>query len=269
MKQFLARFPLFCSMVFIVCPLTACKTISDTEVPRAYKAAAIDGDARYFEGKSEMPRSLKAGARVPQDTAIQTASGIGNMVMLVPDEAGPMPERTNPRPYDHLDKIMVHENSILKIRKLTLKTVGGKQIRDTRLDLSSGSAFCDVGLTWPTDNDSFWKPGPPGPRIKAIQPQPNASYFEIGSGNMVVHAEHAVFFVSRGGIVKVLDGAVALEFPGPGTTKDVFSGQEYDSNTGEITEFEGRRPDWIIPYWDWLRPRAAVPHEFQVPQRAF
>jgi len=203
MKQLMASFSLYFGLVFIVCAMTACETISDTEVPRAYKVAGIHGDARYFEGQSETPHKLKTGARIFQGTGIQTASGIVNEVMLVPDEAGATAERTNPRPYDRLDKIMIRENSILKISKFTVKTVGGKQIMDARLVLSSGSALCNVGLTWPTDEDSIWKPGPAGPPIKSIQPQPNASYFEIGSSNMVVHAEHAMFFVSHGGMVRV------------------------------------------------------------------
>jgi len=168
-----------------------------------------------------------------------------------------------------MDKIMVHGNSILKISELTVKTVRGERITDMRLVLSAGSAFCDFGLNWPTDEDSVWKPGRSGPPIKSIQPQPNASYFEIESSNMVVHAEHAVFFVSREGFVRVLDGAVALEFPSVGTTKDLFAGQEYDSRTGDITKFIGRRPEWVIPYWGWLRPRVPPLPAYQVPQRPF
>jgi hypothetical protein len=269
MKQYSARFPLYFGLVFIVCAISACKTISEIEVPRAYKVAGIDGDARYFEGRSETPRKLKGGDLILQGTALQTASGPGNAVMLVSDEAVIPANRNNQGRYDLLDKVIVHENSVLKISKLAMKTVGKRQITDTRLVLSAGSAFFDVGLTWPTDVDSVWKPGRPGPPIKSIRPQPNASYFEIEISNMVVHAEHAVFFASRGGVIRVLDGAVALEFPGAGTTKNVFSGQEYDSVTGGINEFAGLRPDWGIPYWNWLRPRITPPPPYQVPQRPF
>ncbi len=133
----------------------------------------------------------------------------------------------------------------------------------------AGSVLCDVGLTWPTDEDSFWTPGRPGPAIKSLQPEPNAPYFEIRAGNMIIHAEHAVFFLSRAGIVRVLDGAVALEFSDSPMTKDVFAGQEYDSANRKVTQFEGRRPEWFIPYSDWLRPRVGMPHGFPVPQRPF
>lgn len=269
MKQLTTCFPLFFGLALIATALTACKTTSTTESTHAYTVAGIYGDARCFEGESDVAHTLKFGARIPEGEVIQTASGIGNVVMLVPNESLITPDRTNPRPYDYSDKVIVYENCVLKVDRLKAKTVRAKKIRDTRLVLMAGSVFCDVGLTWPTDEDSFWKPGQSGPAIKSLQPQPNAPHFEIGAGNMIIHAEHAVFFLSRAGIVRVLDGAVALEFSDSPMTKDVFAGQQYDSAKGKAAEFDARRPEFILPYWNWLRPRVGMPHGFSVPRRPF
>lgn len=135
MKQLAAFFRLSFGLVFLIFALSACKTTSTTESTHAYTVAGIYGDARCFEGQSNVAHTLKFGARIPEGEVIQTASGLGNVIMLVPNESLIPPDRTNPRPYDYSDKVIVHQNTVLKIDKLKVKTLRGKRIRDTRLVL--------------------------------------------------------------------------------------------------------------------------------------
>jgi hypothetical protein len=271
MKKPTACFRLLFGFALMEIAVTGCKTTSTTEVPLSYTVVEKMGDARCFEGYSEVPHDLKVGDRISQGMVIQTASGWGNWVGLMLDT--PLKPATPAHSQSRLaaDKMRLYENSYLKIEKLTGRTVKGKKIGDTRLVLSAGSLFCDIGTPWPTriHDDSY---GPPGPRMESIQPRPDASYFEIKGNNIVVHAEHAVLWFSHSGIARVIQGSVGLELPSTGATKDLLSGQQYDANSDQVSQIEPFRgtDEWPTspPFWDWVWPRKPQ-SDSNVPQRLF
>jgi len=230
----------------------------------------VSGDARYADGQNKTWRILKSGNHISQGSVLQTASGMGNVVLLVAGERFVPATPLNPRPYDHANKLILYENSILKINKLTVKTIGEKKIWDTRLSLLAGSALFDAHTVWPSDA-GIDVPMLAGPKVKSIKPEPDKDYYEIRSSNIVVHAEHAVFFLAPSRVTRLVQGAVALEFTDTGVTKDLFASHQYDFVTGEISQIDFHATiirEFPNPAWNWLRPQVSRP-AYEVPHRPF
>jgi len=271
MKKTSAFFPLLASsaLAFVMWEGSGCKTTSEAEIPQTFTVIGISGDARYADDQSKTWRTLKSGNHISQGSVLQTASGAGNAVLLVAGERFVPAIPLDPRPYDHANKLILYENSILKIHKLTLKTLGEKKIWDTRLSLLAGSALCDAHTVWPSDA-GIDVPMPAGPKVKFIKPEPDKNYYEIRSSNIVVHAEHAVFFLAPSRVTRLVQGAVTIEFADTGATKDLFAPQQYDFATDEISQidFNPAARGFPSPAWKWLRPRVPQP-AYEIPQRPF
>ena len=229
----------------------------------------MSGDARCRDGESSAWRVLKLSDHIPQGSEVQTASGAGNAVALAVGKRISSDHANSRQQYNHADKLILYENSFLKIGKLTAKTVGGKKVWDTRLLLSEGSVLCDAGMVWPTDAGLF-VPAVPGQKVDSIKPEPDRPYYEIRNSNTVVHAQHAVFYFAPSKGISVMMGSVAIEFTDTSLTKDLFASQRYDPATGEVSQIEREsHPDTRpIPIWSWLRPQMNGP-AYEVPQRPF
>jgi hypothetical protein len=273
MKQLLAQFPLFIGLALIVCVTAGCKTTSEAETPQVSTVIALSGNARYWDAHSNKVHVVRLGDHIPQGSTIQTDSDPTNAVTLVIGESIRfLPSPVGRDPYEH-NHVKLNQDSVLELNRVAAKTVAEKRISDARLILLGGSAECEAGGQ--TAIDYFLsKPTEKGPKLETIRPQPNSSYFEIRSSNIVVHAAHAYFFFAPRKSAVVLQGTVAIEFTDTGIVKDLFGFQRYDFVTGEISEFEIKANPSSTPtpepHFKWLgtQPQDDSPR-FSVPKRPF
>ncbi len=270
MKQLTASFPLFFGLVFIVCAVTACKTSSEAEMSTV---VALAGHARYRNGDSGKWRDIRTGSLIPQGSVIQTEEGTTNAVKLsLCRRLQFLPSFDHPD-FNDVNHLTLYGNSVLKLEHVTAKTASGKRISDIRLILSKGYVGCNIGYLGP--QDVFPPPRVRGEKLETIKPQPDKSYFEIRSSNIVVHAEHAgsLFFNPSHGAA-LLSGVAAREFIDTGVIKDLFAYQRCDFVTGEITDFEIKEPSaptlTAQPDFKFLRMEPPeISPRFSVPQRPF
>jgi hypothetical protein len=248
-----------------------CKTTKGIESPQMPVVIGLTGNARYSDGQSDAWHALKAGDKIPPGSIIQTADGVGNAVALTMGEQTRLRNPVTPHAYDHSIKLILYENTVLKFGKITLKTVGARQISDVRLLLVAGSALCNVGMAWPMDNTGLYSPTTPDPKIETTKPQPESSYYEIRSSNTVVHAEHAVFYFAASGITRSLRGTVALALTDSGSKKDLLPLQQYDPLTGDITQIDTSIPTEFPcpPVWGRFWPKKKNAYWYEVPRRPF
>jgi len=271
MKQLAGRFLLFFHLVFIGCAITACKSTSETERAEASTVIGLAGHARYHDSRGEKWRDVKVGSFIPPGSVIQTDEGSTNSVQLSIGRRLQFFHSFFHPDFDDLNHLTLNANSVLKLDRVTAKTVSSKKISDIRLILSMGSAYCEIGHVIGSDV-VFPPPRVLGPKLETITPQPGKSYFEIRSGNVVMHAEYAdfSFFALKG--TSLLSGVAVLEFTDSGTTKDLFSYQTYNFVTGETGEmnFNSTTNSAADFHWHYLRtePFQDGPR-FKIPQRAF
>ena len=233
---------------------SGCKTTSETERPQMCTVVSVSGEARYWDGQSNKVHTIRRGDRIPQDSTIQTANGA--VIYLATGTRFLNEYSYRPPFFDPPDKVTIYEDSVLKLSKVTLKTVGENRIPDTRLQLLRGAALLDA-------------------RTKSSAQVPkgeiNAPYHEIRGSNVVVRAEHAGIWFSASGITRVLLGNATIERTDQGITKDLSAWQAYDPVTGEISPIEQNYEtysdyfgggDGILPPTPWVPA-------YQVPQRVF
>jgi len=185
------------------------------------KVVAISGDARYFNTGDTTPHPLKVGMVLKQGITIQTATGPMNYVDLVLNNPqatappGPTPsDVAHYQPKAEQDGIRIFENTVLAVDKLSRTVTGADTVTDTELDLKAGSILGTV---------------------KKLSP---ASKYEVKIPNGVAGIRGTVYFLSAGGIVRVLSGSVVVAYVGPGgnvITQVVNAGEEFNTNTGLIT----------------------------------
>jgi hypothetical protein len=242
------------SFALLVWAGAGCRTNSEAERPLVSTVIGIGGAARYNNGQSTNWYELKEGAQLPPGSAIQTAVGSLNGVCVAIGEHVPQVGANRAGLY-RADKITIGENSILKLEKVTAKTIAGKNVRDTRMVLLTGTVFGNAGMVWPTDVDVLAHPFA-GPKVEMLKPQPDKSYYEIRSSNTVLHVEHALFRFTVSEKILVFEGAAALEFKDKGVTKDLFGPQLYDLETGKISQIDlnYHRHYWNGGVWDWMQP---------------
>jgi hypothetical protein len=213
-------FPLLPSFALLIVAVASCKTTTEAERPQMSRVIGIKGHARYTEDHGNTWHEIKKGHLIPPEAAIQTASGMANAVTLAVGGRYP-------------DKIVLFDSSILKLEQVTTKTVAGKEIGDMRLLILCGSAVGAAGMAWPSDK-SFLAPSAPGPKMESIKKQPDQPYYEIKTSNTVVHVQRGLYFLSATGLTRILQGSATLEFTDTGATKDIFAGEEFNPNSGEV-----------------------------------
>jgi hypothetical protein len=165
---------------------------------------------------------VKAGMTVKPGMTIQTATGSGNYVDLILNNAhaqeAPMAspsEIAHYTPKAEQDGIRIYENTVLEVDKLTVTQTGADTVTDTELDLKAGKILGTVKKLAPT------------------------SKYEVKIPNGVAGIRGTIYVLSANGVLDVITGSVVLAYVGPGgnvVTQVVGAGQEFDLNTGLITQ---------------------------------
>lgn len=185
------------------------------------KVVKISGDARYFTSGDSTPHQVKVGMILKSGTTIQTASGAGNYVDLVLNNAQAVaPAEPSPSAIAHYqpkaeqDGIRIFDNSVLSVDKLAVTATGADMVTDTELDLKAGSVLGTV---------------------KKLTP---SSKYEVKIPNGVAGIRGTIYYLNASGIIRVLSGSVVVAYVGSGgnvITQVVNSGEQFDINTGLVT----------------------------------
>src|SRR6185312_4338042 len=204
--------------------LASIATVSAQTTDGIAKVVAKMGDARYFIAGDSTPHDVKVGMILKPGTTIQTASGPGNWVDLVLNNASASaPSGSGPSDIAHYqpkadqDGIRVFENTVLAVDKLSVNNTGADTVTDTEMDLKAGSILGTVKKLTPT------------------------SKYEVKIPNGVAGIRGTIFWLSASGILKVLDGSVVIAYVGSGgnvITQIVNFGEQFDINTGLVTPID-------------------------------
>jgi hypothetical protein len=188
------------------------------------KVVAKSGDARYFVAGDSTPHDVKVGMILKPGVTIQTASGMGNYVDIVlnnaaataPPSASPS-EIAHWQPKAEQDGVRIFENTILAVDKLSKTSTGADMVTDTEMDLKAGSILGTVKKLTPT------------------------SKYEVKIPNGVAGIRGTIYFLSASGVLRVLTGSVVVAYVGSGgnvITQIVNAGEQFDTNTGLVTPIE-------------------------------
>jgi hypothetical protein len=188
------------------------------------KVVGKSGDARYFIAGDSTPHDVKVGMVLKPGTTIQTASGTGNYVDIILNNAGAVAasgsapsDIAHYQPKAEQDGIRIFENTVLAVDKLMRTQTGADLVTDTQLDLKAGSILGTVKKLTPT------------------------SKYEVKIPNGVAGIRGTVFWLSASGILRVLTGSVVVAYVGPGgnvITQTVNFGEQFDINTGLVTPID-------------------------------
>jgi hypothetical protein len=202
----------------------ACVSVSAQTTDGIAKVVGKTGDARYFVAGDSTPHDIKVGMILKPGVTIQTASGMGNYVDIVLNNASatapPSPSASDIahfQPKADQDGIRISENSILAIDKLSKTSTGADVVTDTEMDLKAGSIIGTVKKLTPT------------------------SKYEVKIPNGVAGIRGTIYFLSASGILRVLSGSVVVAYVGAGgnvITQIVNAGEQFDTNTGLVTPID-------------------------------
>ncbi|HWC61958.1 MAG TPA: hypothetical protein VHC44_19885 [Verrucomicrobiae bacterium] len=204
---------------------TIASSVSAQTTDGIAKVVAKMGDARYFVAGDSTPHDVKVGMILKPGTTIQTASGTGNYVDLVinnasavapPGGAGPS-DLSHYQPKAEQDGVRVFENTVLAVDKLTRTETGADVVTDTEMDLKAGAILGTV---------------------KKLTPN---SKYEVKIPNGVAGIRGTVYWLSASGILRVVSGSVVIAYVGPGgnvITQIVNFGEQFDINTGLVTPID-------------------------------
>ncbi len=206
--------------------LASIATVSAQTTDGIAKVVAKMGDARYFVAGDSTPHDVKVGLILKPGTTIQTASGVGNYVDLVLNNAsavaapgggaGPS-DLSHYQPKAEQDGIRVFENTVLAVDKLTRTQTGADVVTDTEMDLKAGAILGTVKKLTPT------------------------SKYEVKIPNGVAGIRGTIYWLSASGILRVVSGSVVIAYVGPGgnvITQIVNFGEQFDINTGLVTPID-------------------------------
>ena len=202
----------------------ACVSVSAQTSDGIAKVVAKMGDARYFVAGDSTPHDIKVGMILKPGITIQTASGPGNYVDIVlnnasasaPPTAGPS-DIAHWQPKADQDGVRIFESTILAVDKLTRTATGADVVTDTEMDLKSGSILGTV---------------------KKLTP---SSKYEVKIPNGVAGIRGTIYFLSASGILRVVSGSVVVAYVGTGgnvITQIVNAGEQFDTNTGLVTPID-------------------------------
>jgi hypothetical protein len=183
------------------------------------------GDARYFVPGDSTPHDVKVGMIVKPGVTFQTASGAGNWVDIVLNNASAVAPPSGSAPSDlahyqpkaQQDGVRIYENTVISIDKLSRTETGADVVTDTEMDLKAGSILGTVKKLTPT------------------------SKYEVKVPNGVAGIRGTIFFLSASGILRVVDGSVVIAYVGSGgnvITQVVNAGEQFDINTGLVTPID-------------------------------
>ncbi len=188
------------------------------------KVVAKGGDARYFVPGDSTPHDIKVGMILKPGVTIQTASGMGNYVDVVLNDANAQaPSSPSPSAVAHAtpkaqqDGVRINENTVLVVDKLTRTQTGADVVTDTEMDLKAGSILGTVKKLTPT------------------------SKYEVKIPNGVAGIRGTIYWLSASGILRVIDGSVVIAYVGSGgnvITQIVNFGEQFDINTGLVTPID-------------------------------
>src|SRR4051812_14791970 len=109
----------------------ACISVSAQTTDGIAKVVGKMGDARYFVAGDSTPHDVKVGMILKPGVTIQTASGMGNYVDIILNNASataapsPSPsEISHWQPKAEQDGIRIFENTILAVDKLSKTSTG-------------------------------------------------------------------------------------------------------------------------------------------------
>ena len=219
--------PFILGLVGAVLTLATSNYVSaQTTTDGSVKVVAKGGDARYFVPGDSKSHDVKVGMMLKPGTIIQTASGAGNYVDLVlnnahavaPPEATPS-EIASYKPKAEQDGIRIYENTVLSVDKLTITQTGADTVTDTELDLKAGRILGTVKKLSPT------------------------SKYEVKIPNGVAGIRGTIYSLSASGILQVLVGSVVVAYVGPDgnvVTQVVNAGEQFDLTTGLVTPLSGQ-----------------------------
>ena len=201
-----------------------CVTVSAQSTDGIAKVVGKMGDARYFIAGDSTPHDIKVGMILKPGVTIQTASGMGNYVDIVLNNASataaPAPSPSDIahwQPKADQDGVRIFENTILAVDKLSRTSTGADVVTDTEMDLKAGSILGTVKKLSPT------------------------SKYEVKIPNGVAGIRGTIYFLSASGILRVVAGSVVVAYVGPGgnvITQLVNAGEQFDTNTGLVTPID-------------------------------
>jgi len=205
--------------------LASIATVSAQATDGIAKVVAKVGDARYFVTGDSTPHDVKVGMILKPGTTIQTASGPGNYVDLVLNNAAAVapPGGSGPSDISHIqpkaeqDGVRINENTVLAVDKLSVNNTGADIVTDTEMDLKAGSILGTV---------------------KKLTPN---SKYEVKIPNGVAGIRGTIYYLSASGILRVVSGSVVVAYVGPGgnvITQIVNFGEQFDINTGLVTPID-------------------------------
>lgn len=224
--------PFIVGVVGCVLGLATVNHVSAQATDGAAKVVEVRGDARYFAPGDSTPHQLKKGMIVKPGMTIQTATGAGNYVDLILNNASAQEapaaspsEIAHYTPKAEQDGIRIYENTVLEVDKLTVTQTGADTVTDTELDLKAGKILGTVKKLAPT------------------------SKYEVKIPNGVAGIRGTIYKLSANGILEVLTGSVVVAYVGPDgnvVTQVVGAGQQFDLNTGLITTISSQDIGEII-----------------------
>ncbi|HLX69269.1 MAG TPA: FecR domain-containing protein [Verrucomicrobiae bacterium] len=224
--------PFIVGVVGCLLALATVNNVSAQATDGSAKVVAVSGDARYFTAGDPTPHPIKVGMTVKPGMTIQTATGARNYVDLMLNNAHAQEapaaspsEIAHYTPKAEQDGIRIYENSVLVVDKLTVTQTGADTVTDTELDLKAGKILGTVKKLSPT------------------------SKYEVKIPNGVAGIRGTIYVLSANGILSVLTGSVVVAYVGPDgnvITQVVNSGQQFDLNTGLITQISSSEIGPII-----------------------
>lgn len=185
--------------------------------PVMAKVTRIKGSARYSTDNSTW-QTLTVGKSLGSGVVVQTAANSYVDFLLSQEtpiiRAPRVGEYLTYSPLGEQDTLRLYEDSVLAIDKLTATKTGADVVKETQLDLRSGSIFG---------------------KVKKLSA---ASKYEIKLPNGVAGIRGTIYTINAQGVVSVLVGSVVLAYVGPDgsvITQVVMGGYQFDPRTGELT----------------------------------
>jgi hypothetical protein len=196
----------------------------------------IKGTARYTLGNN-IWQPLSTGQVLHPGSVVQTSRDAGSYVDLALGEGSITSIGANPifganpitanapgkggtmnfKPSTVQNTVRVMENTVLGIDKLNVMETGADVVSDTQLDLKSGRI------------------------VGNVKKMSAASRYEIKLPNGVAGIRGTVYDITADGTIRVASGSVVISFvdsKGNVQTRSVMGGQEYNSQTDQITALQ-------------------------------
>jgi hypothetical protein len=203
----------------VVCALAlafAFSVVAETKQVTA-KVTRIKGSARFSTDNNTW-QALKVGHTLASGAVIQTAANsyvdllLGQEPPIV--RAPRVGEYLTYSPLGEEDTLRIYEDSVLALDKLTSTKTGADVVKETQLDLRSGTVFG---------------------KVRKLS---SASKYEVKLPSGVAGIRGTIYTINAQGVLSVLTGSVVLAYVGPDgsvITQVVNAGWQFDPRTGQLT----------------------------------